>query len=122
MIHRTVSVWRLLAVGLAMAFASAVAAAGQTRAAAPEKMPAWTHPKTPWGNRDLLGMWPSADTIDYEATVDDSTIVTRTWKVALPLRCNPDCRIYEYACHDGNYKLLNFIRGSLFQRAQKPKQ
>ena len=61
------------------------------------------------------------DTIDYEATVDDPTIFTRTWKVAFPLRRNPDYRIYEYACHENNYALTNFIRASQFQRAQKPK-
>jgi hypothetical protein len=49
-------------------------------------MPAWTHPKTPRGDRDLKGKWPSADTIHYKATVDDPTIFTRTRKVALPLR------------------------------------
>jgi len=65
-------------------------------------MPAWTHPKTPRGDRDLQGKWSSADTIHYKATVDDSTIFTRTRKVALPLRRNPDYRIYEYACHEGN--------------------
>jgi len=61
------------------------------------------------------------DTIDYEATVDDPTIFTRTWKVAFPLRRNPDYRIYEYACHENNYALTNFMRASQFQRAQKPK-
>ena len=63
-----------------------------------------------------------ADAIEYEATVEDPTIFTRTWKVAFPLRRNPDYRIYEYACHENNYALVNFIRGSQFQRAQKPKQ
>ncbi len=337
MIHRTVSVWLLLTAGLALALASAVPAAGQTRAAAPKKMPAWTHPRTPWGDPDLRGMWPSgemtgvplqrperfgerafvtdeefaerqaqlvrsydrfvigawgeqgkaqrqaslivdppngrippltaegqkqsagmksswqyqkptatydgpedfdtwdrcitrgllpsmlpaqysngmeivqtpgfvvihiemiheariipvdgrphlpaaiktwlgdsrghwdgntlvvettnfngktaatnpgtsgspvdnniptseslriverftradADSIEYEATVEDPATFTRTWKVAFPLRRNPDYRIYEYACHENNYALVNFIRGSQFQRAQKPKQ
>ena len=53
-------------------------------------------------------MLPSPDTIDYEATVDDPTIFTRTWKVVLPLRCNPDYRIYEYACHEGNLRASQF--------------
>lgn len=84
-------------------------------------MPAWTHPKTPRGDRDLKGKWPSADTIHYKATVDDPTIFTRTRKVALPLRRNPDYRIYEYACHEGNYALLNFIRGSQFPSGAEAK-
>ena len=83
-------------------------------------MPAWTHPKTPRGDRDLKGKWPSADTIHYKATVDDPTIFTRTRK-GLPLRRNPDDRIYEYACHEGNYALLNFIRGSQFPSGAEAK-
>ena len=81
---------------------------GPDPAVAPEKMPAWTHPKTPRGDRDLKGKWASADTIHYRATVDDPTIYTGTRKVALPLRRNPDYRIYEYACHEGNLGASQF--------------
>ncbi|PYQ88824.1 MAG: hypothetical protein DMG02_16430 [Acidobacteria bacterium] len=81
---------------------------GPDPAVAPEKMPAWTHPKTPRGDRDLKGKWASADTIHYRATVDDPTIYTGTRKVALPLRRNPDYRIYEYACHEGNLRASQF--------------
>ena len=81
---------------------------GPDPAVAPEKMPAWTHPKTPRGDRDLKGKWASADTIHYRATVDDPTIYTGTRKVALPLRRNPDYRIYEYACHERNLRASQF--------------
>lgn len=56
-----------------------------------------------------------------EALVQDPVVFTQPWKVAFPLRRNPDYRIYEYTCHEHNYALLNFIKGSQFQRAQKPK-
>ncbi len=63
-----------------------------------------------------------ADTMRYEALVEDPAVFTRPWKVAFPLRRNPEYRIYEYTCHERNYALLNFIKGSQFQRAQKPKE
>jgi hypothetical protein len=50
------------------------------------------------------------DTIHYEFTVDDPTMYTRPWKVALDLTAKPEYRtIYEYACHEGNYGLANML-------------
>jgi len=53
----------------------------------------------------------NSDTIDYEYTVDDSTIYTQPWTVGLPMTriAGP---LYEYACHEGNYGLENILRGS----------
>jgi hypothetical protein len=49
-------------------------------------------------------------TIHYEFTVDDPTMYTRPWKVALDLTAKPEYRtIYEYACHEGNYGLANML-------------
>jgi hypothetical protein len=53
-----------------------------------------------------------ANTINYEATVEDSVVFTGSWKVAYPFKRNPDYVIYEYACHEGNYALPNLISGS----------
>ena len=49
------------------------------------------------------------DTIDYEVTVDDPGSFTRTWTVAMPLNRDPTYQIYEYACHEGNYGLVNSL-------------
>jgi hypothetical protein len=54
----------------------------------------------------------NADTMNYEATVEDSIVFTGPWKVAYPFKRNPDYVIYEYACHEGNYALPNLISGS----------
>ena len=52
-----------------------------------------------------------ARTLRYQFTVDDPTTWTRPWtaEYAWPLTGN---RIYEYACHEGNYALGNILRGA----------
>ena len=52
-----------------------------------------------------------ADTLVYEFTVDDPDRLTRPWTAQLPMRKNPD-KIYEYACHEGNYGLYNILAGA----------
>ena len=58
-----------------------------------------------------------ADTISYEATVEDPTIFTRSWKVAYPLRQESNYLLFEYTCHEHNYALRNLITGSQAERA-----
>ena len=52
----------------------------------------------------------SADTINYEVTIEDPEIYTSPWKIAMPLTRNPDYRMYEYACHEGN-KAVELVLG-----------
>jgi hypothetical protein len=54
----------------------------------------------------------AADTIQYEATVEDPKIWVRPWKVALPLTRHPDYGMFEYACHEGNYAMKNILSGA----------
>jgi hypothetical protein len=49
------------------------------------------------------------DTIQYEVTVDDPRTWTRPWKVAFPLRRDPNYKIFEYACHEGNHAMSNIL-------------
>jgi hypothetical protein len=51
-----------------------------------------------------------AGTLDYSVVVDDPRTWTRTWTVAFPLRREPDYRMFEYACHEGNYAIPNMLR------------
>jgi hypothetical protein len=51
-----------------------------------------------------------ANTIDYEATIDDPKMFTRPWTVSIPLHRDPTYRIYEYACHEGNRSVGNILR------------
>jgi hypothetical protein len=52
----------------------------------------------------------SENTIQYEATVEDPNVFTRPWTVAFPLNRDDPYRIFEYACHEGNYALGNMLR------------
>jgi hypothetical protein len=54
----------------------------------------------------------SADTIRYEATVNDSRTWTAPWTVAFPLTRMPAYGMFEYACHEGNHGLRNSLSGS----------
>jgi hypothetical protein len=55
-----------------------------------------------------------ARTLHYEYTVDDPDTFTRPWTAVLPMT-KTDQRIYEYACHEGNYALPDILRGARFQ-------
>src|SRR6266850_2197407 len=48
------------------------------------------------------------DRIDYQITVDDPTTWTTPWTAVIRLKKN-DARLYEYACHEGNYEILRGI-------------
>ena len=60
----------------------------------------------------------SADTIRYEATVDDPQTWTAPWTVAFPLRHDPSYVMAEYACHEGNLGLRNALSGSRADEAK----
>ena len=49
--------------------------------------------------------------ISYSATIEDPEIYTRPWTVSFPLTSDPSYRIYEYACHEGNYAMEGIMRG-----------
>ena len=53
-----------------------------------------------------------ADTLQYEATVNDARTWTQPWKVALPLKQHPEYQFFEYACHEGNYSMRNILSAS----------
>jgi hypothetical protein len=60
------------------------------------------------------------DTLQYEATIDDPDIYTQPWKVAFPLTRDPEYRIYEYACHEGNQAVGKILRGARVQEGDRP--
>jgi hypothetical protein len=51
------------------------------------------------------------DTIHYAFTVEDPVAYTQPWKGELAFRRSPD-RLYEYACHEGNYSVPNILGGA----------
>jgi hypothetical protein len=51
-----------------------------------------------------------ANTIQYEATIDDPNVYTRPWTLTFPLNRDDRYRLFEYACHEGNHALENMLR------------
>ncbi len=58
-----------------------------------------------------------AGTLLYEFTVDDPATWTRPWTVQVPMVKSRD-PIYEYACHEGNYSLMNILMGARAEDSQ----
>jgi hypothetical protein len=58
----------------------------------------------------------SARQIDYEMTIEDREVLTDRWTVSYPMYLDPDYQFFEYACHEGNTAVRNFIEASRFER------
>jgi hypothetical protein len=56
-------------------------------------------------------------TLLYEFTVDDTTAWRTPWTAEFPIAKN-DALIYEYACHEGNYGMINLLRGARVQERE----
>jgi hypothetical protein len=63
----------------------------------------------------------SPNTVRYEFAIDDPSSFTRPWSGVLWLTRTTSA-MYEYACHEGNYGLMDILRGARADEAQKPKQ
>jgi hypothetical protein len=50
----------------------------------------------------------SADTIAYQMTLDDPSTWTHAWSAEMPLK-HSDQKLYEYACHEGNFTLMKGV-------------
>jgi len=50
----------------------------------------------------------SADTLNYEATIEDPNVFTRPWKITMPLyrRIEKDARVIEFKCIEYTEELL----------------
>ncbi len=57
------------------------------------------------------------DTLLYRFTVDDPAVYSRAWTGELPMNAVED-RIYEYACHEGNYALPGILAGARRQELE----
>jgi hypothetical protein len=60
----------------------------------------------------------SADRLIYTVTVDDPLTQTRAWTVRVPWTRDDSYTIYEYACHEGNEAIRDYITASRAQRAK----
>jgi hypothetical protein len=52
-----------------------------------------------------------SQTLSYSFTVTDPTVWSQPWGGEYPWPQTAD-KVYEYACHEGNYALGNIMRGA----------
>ena len=52
-----------------------------------------------------------AETLLYEYTVTDPAVWVKPWTAQLPMKKNPE-KMYEYACHEGNYSMEVRLAGA----------
>ena len=64
-----------------------------------------------------------SDRLLYQFTIDDPATWERPWTVEIPVR-KSEGRIFEYACHEGNYGMTGMLSGARAQenlQRQNPK-
>ena len=52
-----------------------------------------------------------ADTLNYQFTVTDPSMWTKSWTALVPMRRSEE-PMYEYACHEGNHALGGILAGA----------
>ena len=50
--------------------------------------------------------------LSYDITVNDPKTWTAPWTIHMPYKLDPSYKIYEYACHEGNYMMLDALSGA----------
>ncbi len=58
------------------------------------------------------------DDIVYSFTMDDPSVYREPWKAQMQMKQRPEDRIYEYACHEGNYALSGILGGARVQERE----
>ena len=59
-----------------------------------------------------------ADSIVYEMTYSDPEVFTAPFTARLDWTRNDEYEFFEYACHEGNVQVRNFVTASRAERAQ----
>jgi hypothetical protein len=60
----------------------------------------------------------SADTLEYYVTIDDPSTWSRPWTLMILLKKTGE-RMFEYACHEGNYGLPAILSGARAQESSR---
>ena len=63
----------------------------------------------------------SANALEYEATIVDAKTFQDKIVLSLPM-AKSDSRIYEVACHEGNYSMFNMLSGARKAEQETTKQ
>jgi hypothetical protein len=59
------------------------------------------------------------DFLLYEIKTDDPVILTRPWTARYPLKLDNSYEWWEYACHEGNRTIGDYINASRAERARQ---
>jgi len=59
----------------------------------------------------------SDDRINYEMTIEDPEVLTDKWTIRYPMMLDNTYQFFEYACHEDNTAVRNFIETSRYERA-----
>ena len=58
------------------------------------------------------------DRIEYKVTIEDPKQFSAPWTIVLPVVRDENYRIFEYACHEGNYALAGILGGARRQERE----
>ena len=50
--------------------------------------------------------------LSYDITINDPKTWTAPWTIHMPFHLDPSYKIYEYACHEGNYMMTDALTGA----------
>ena len=50
--------------------------------------------------------------LSYDMTISDPKTWTKPWTIHMPFKLDPSYKIYEYACHEGNYMMTDALQGA----------
>jgi hypothetical protein len=93
---------------------------GHTSAGVPGS-PGPLQPETP--NQKITERFTrvAPDTIEFTMKVEDPTVLaTGSYTVAYPMYLDNKYEMYEYACHEGNTAVRNYIETSRYERSHPP--
>ncbi len=58
------------------------------------------------------------DELIWEATISDPNVWTKPYTLRYPFKLDPEYHLYEYACHEGNYMMLDALTAARQLEAQ----
>ena len=64
----------------------------------------------------------SPDVLEWKMTIDDPKTYTGPWTLSLPFPRDDNYGFYEYACHEGNYSMVNILSGSRAEEKRRAEE
>jgi len=58
------------------------------------------------------------ENLSYDLTIDDPNTWTKPWTIHMPYQLDKSYTVYEYACHEGNYMMLDALTAARQMDAQ----